>query len=126
MGFHFWYHRRSKEALDLEIKKQQAELFTGHSLQMVARSADWIAEFARGIRTRQTSYFYKHVVEQWRRDARDEDPYVHNGAFIAAGLGNGKLDFIIDSPNVVFKQRRLHQWSNGVGLETVAHPSAVL
>jgi hypothetical protein len=108
IGVHYTYQRRGRDAVASEIKKQQDELYTDHALRMVAVSADWITAHRKDINARHTSYYFKHVVEQWRRDAGDPDPYVHNGCFIAAGVGLG-LRFAIDGPNVIFRYPTLRQ-----------------
>lgn len=88
-GLHYTYHRQGKEAVALEIRKQQDELKTENCLKMVAFCVDWINEHLREIKPRCTSYTYKHFVEQWRRDAGDPDPYTCTGSFIAAAVGLG-------------------------------------
>jgi hypothetical protein len=67
--------------------------------------ADWL----KGKRLRNTfpsarltSYYYKHLVEAFRRGQGDADPYTYNGAFIAAAVGLG-LDFKLSGLNVRFK-----------------------
>ena len=42
IGVHYAYHRQGREAVALEIQKQQAELGTDRALRMVALCADWI------------------------------------------------------------------------------------
>ena len=108
IGVHYAYQRQGKDAVANEIKKQQDELYTDHALHMVAACADWIQSHRRDINPRQTSYYLKYVVEQWRRDAGDPDPYVHNGCLIAAGVGLG-LRFAVDGPNVIFRYPTLRQ-----------------
>jgi len=111
IGVHYRYYRQGQETVDLEIKRQQAELSTEHALRMIACCADWIKGHRREIDPCHSSYFYKHAVEHYRRDGGDLDPYVHNGAFIAAAVGLG-LHFTIDGPNVVFRVPTLRQRIN--------------
>jgi hypothetical protein len=108
IGLYYTYYRLGKEAVALETQKQQAELETEHSLRMVASCANWINEHPQEIKPYRTSYYYKHAVEQWRRDNGDPDPYVHNGCFIAAAVGLG-LNFKIDGPNALFRFPTLRQ-----------------
>lgn len=102
IGVHYAYHRQGREAVALEIQKQQAELGTDRALRMVALCADWINGHRKEFNPHRTSYFFTHVVEQWRRDAGDPDPYIHNGCFIAAAVGLG-MNFKVDGPNAVFR-----------------------
>lgn len=108
IGVYYSYYRQGKEAVALQVQKQQAELETEHALRMVACCADWIKGHRKDINPRHSSYFYKHMVEQCRRDGGDPDPYIHNGCFIAAAVGLG-LNFTIDGPNAVFRFPTLRQ-----------------
>ncbi|HZT32679.1 MAG TPA: hypothetical protein VFA33_22505 [Bryobacteraceae bacterium] len=108
IGVHYAYHRNGREHVCREIQRQQAELETDHALRMIAFCADWIKTHPTGFKPHRTSYYSKHLVEQWRRDAGDPDPYVHNGCFIAAAVGLG-LNFRIDGPNAVFRFPTLRQ-----------------
>ena len=117
VSVHYTYHRRGNDAVAAEIRKQQAELFTEHSLTMVACCSDWIHDHTAEINGRRSSYYYKHLVEQHRRDNGDLDPYVHNGCFIAAALGLG-FNWKIDGPNVIFRRPTLRQ---RVDNELVSH-----
>lgn len=104
VGLHFSYLQQDKAAIDAEVLKQQDELFSPHALSMVAASSDWLKTHRRDINQGHTSFYLKHVVERWRRAFGDPDPYVHNGCFIAAGVGRG-LRFMVDGPNVVFQRQ---------------------
>lgn len=108
IGVHYAYHRNGREYADLEIQRQQAELSTERALRMICSCVDWIKTHPTGFNPKRSSYFSKHLVEQWRRDAGDLDPYVHNGCFIAAAVGLG-LNFKVDGPNAVFRFPTLRQ-----------------
>jgi hypothetical protein len=111
IGVHYSYYRLSKEAVAQQIEKQQAELSTEHSLWMVASSADWIKANRRDMDHNRSSFFHSHQVEQYRRVHGDSDPYVHNGAFIAAAVGLG-YNWRIIGPNAIFKRPSLRQSIN--------------
>jgi hypothetical protein len=114
IGVHYSYYRwQSKEAVVLEIQKQQSELSTERALRMGAFCVDWIKENRKYIHPSHSSYFYSHRVEQHRRDGGDPDPYIHNGAFIAAGVGLG-LNWTIEGPNVMFRLPPLRQSINRI------------
>lgn len=95
----------SREAAAAFQAERQAALYTDGVLQMVAACADWLSgkrlrkTFAPAHRT---SYYYKHLVEAFRRGQGHADQYIRNGAFIAAAVGLG-LDFKISGVNVRFK-----------------------
>jgi len=70
---------------------------------MVAWCADWIKtrRIRKTINRQHTSYFFKHVIEAFRRDHWDVNSYTYNGAFIAAAVGLG-LQYEIEVPNAMF------------------------
>jgi len=113
VGVHYSYYRLSKEEMGAEIQKQQSELSTEHSLRMVAFCADWIKANRRDIDPNRSSFFHSHKVEQYRRGSGDPDPYVHNGAFIAAAVGLG-YNWRIIGPNAIFKPPSLRQSINRI------------
>lgn len=111
IGVHYSYYRLSKEAVALEIQKQQSELSTERALRMVAASADWIKANRKDIDANRSSFFHSHKVEQYRRGSGHPDPYVHNGCFIAAAVGLG-YNWRIIGPNVIFRYPTLRQRIN--------------
>jgi hypothetical protein len=96
--------RETQEAVADRFAKEQEALYRADSLLMVAHSAAWIKtrKLRKTFNRTSTSYSHKHLVEAARRRDGDPDPYVYNGAFMAAAIGL-RLDYEIDSPNAVFK-----------------------
>lgn len=97
-------HEEGDEPVDADIAKEREHLRT--AIAEVQRAADWIKRQDSTARynTRHNSYGYKHAVERWWRDrgAPDGNPYVANGAFIAAAIGLG-WEAKVDGPNARFK-----------------------
>lgn len=104
IGIHYSYYRQGKDVVEVEMKRQQAELYTDLALRMVAFCADWLRHqtLRRTFNRFRTSYHFKHVIENHRRWHGDPDPYTYNGALIAAAVGLG-LEYEIAGPNALFK-----------------------
>lgn len=103
VGVDYSYWRKGKDVAAREIAERQATLYTDRSLRMIQCCAEWIRTRRprKSINRQHSSYFFKHVVESFRRDRGEPDPYVYNGAFIAAAVGLG-LCYEIITPNVLF------------------------
>ena len=69
--------------------------------EQIALCREWLSRFAEktiAIRSRHSSYFYKHKVEQWAGE------YISNGAFIVAAIAEGHRAKRVrpHSPNAFF------------------------
>jgi hypothetical protein len=106
VGVSYHYHRDGKDVVAQQTKIQQAALYKEGSLRMVAVCADWIKArlLRKSFDPRISSYGLKHLVEEFRMGRGDPDPFVHNGCFVAAGVGLG-FPFTITGPNVIFEFR---------------------
>jgi hypothetical protein len=106
VGVSYHYHRDGKDVVAQQTREKQALLYKECSLKMVAVCADWIKArlLRKSFDPRISSYGLKHLVEEFRMGRGDPDPYIHNGAFIAAGVGLG-FAFTITGPNVLFEFR---------------------
>ena len=106
VGVSYHYHRDGKEVVAQQIKEQQATLYKELSLKMVAICSDWLKLrlLRKSFDPRISSYGLKHLVEEYRDGRGDADPFIHNGAFIAAAVGLG-FPFTITGPNTVFEFR---------------------
>jgi hypothetical protein len=76
----------------------------------IRTAENWIATFCRPrklINARASSYELKHRAEDWTRKIGSSDPYISNGAFIAAALRSGyrMRPHFTGSPNAFFNMR---------------------
>ena len=111
IGVHYSYYRLSKEAMALEIRNSRLNYSPNTHCGWWPPLPIGSKRTAKTLTPTAVPFSTATKVEQYRRCGGDPDPYIHNGAFIAAAVGLG-YNWKINGPNCFFRHPTLRQRIN--------------